>query len=236
MRLPLTHPFRALFGGALLAAASSASLAGCVAPPAASAPGEPAVVETRRVFYPGDEERVKRLYRVLVHPDGLVEQHGDETEWYESGGVKAKREFRHGEPTGVWETWFEGGTQRSRVVIGDGQTPEPIVWWHENGALAGEGSGIAGVKEGAWTFWYPSGARSSVGSFENGARTGEWTFWFEDGTKRAQGEYADGQRVGRWQLWDEAGDLVLKQALPASAEPPESRNGERVERTGAEPQ
>jgi len=199
---------------------AQALLAGCVSSDgslqralprdgAATGSAEP-VAETRRGLHPGSDVLAWRR-RVLVWPDGRVERHGEDAEWYPDGTPRSERSFEHDRPSGVWTSWYEDGTKRSEVDYGDGALPGAMRFWYPDGVLAGEGQGIAGVKEGAWTYWDEAGRRLRAGGYASGLREGPWTFWYEDGKKRAEGSYERGLRTGEWRLWDADGTLVVRQ-------------------------
>lgn len=174
-------------------------------------PAKEPVAETRQLAYQ-DSAVLQFRRRVLVHTDGRVERHGEESEWFPDGTLRSRRTFEHDRPTGVWTCWYEDGTLRSEIDFGDGLQPAPMRFWHPGGKLAAEGAGIAGVKEGHWTQWNADGVLESEGTYLASVREGPWTFWYANGTKRAEGLYARGQRVGEWHLWDEDGKHVVRQA------------------------
>lgn len=194
--------------------------AGCTSTALPDPPEEPAVSEVRRVWYPG-REQLKKRYGVLVHANGRVVKHGEETEFFTSGEVRAEREFRHGEPAGTWRTWHPGGAQRSQVAIGSGTDLLPMTWWYADGTLQADGEGRAGVREGPWTYRHPDGTLAERGPFQRGLRHGRWTLWYPTGKKQAEGAYHEGKRVGEWKLWNEAGKLTLKTGDPAPDEAPD---------------
>lgn len=190
-------------------------------PPRLAPPtGEP-LYEARERLYP--DGRPRRRWVVLVHADGLVEQHGRDLAWYPDGTLESERRFAHGAATGTWRSYFRSGARRSVLVHGDGVRSAPIRWWHENGALAAEGEGIAGIKQGPWTYWHPDGKVARAGAYVDGLRDGPWTLWDEDGRKTAEGAYDRGERVGTWTLWDESGVARTRRAV--TRELPERAQG-----------
>lgn len=200
---------------------SDAALRRKVAREVAPAPsaGEP-VAKTLQDVHPGSDV-VRSSRRVLVHPDGRSERHGEESEWYADGTPRSRRWFEHDRPTGLWSRWYEDGSLRSEIDFGDGVAPALMRFWHPNGTLASEGLGIGGLREGLWTHWNEAGVPSSEGTYLASLRDGPWTFWHASGPKRAEGRYSKGQRVGEWRLWDEQGTLVVRQVSASERPDPE---------------
>ena len=73
----------------------------------------------------------------------------------------------------------------SRYLTGDGSK-----WirhglfraYHENGALASEGTYEHGVENGIWHDYYPNGKLAAQGNYEQGIQIGVWQYWNEDGS------------------------------------------------------
>jgi hypothetical protein len=155
-----------------------------------------------------------RTFRELVERDAtpdvatrewtaLVEQgrsvpHGEDVGRYPDGTTRFERAWRHGRPSGAWWSYWEDGSPRSHVVHAGPDTPASMRFWHANGALAAEGSGRDGVREGPWTFWHANGVVAARGAYLRALREGPWTFWDERGRLVASGGYEGNRRVGAW--------------------------------------
>ena len=202
--------------------ASSFLNVGCASNLEARIPTDPSlrgdpVAQTKRVTGPDGETTVLER-RVLSYPDGRVERHGAEREWFPDGTPKSERSYDHERPTGVWRSWYESGAKRAEIDFGNGVDLAPMRFWHPNGSLAGEGMGIAGIKEGPWDYWNEDGSRNRSGSYVASLREGVWSFWHANGGKRAEGSYTKGERSGEWKLWDEDGTLYVKQTIEGRSE------------------
>jgi antitoxin component YwqK of YwqJK toxin-antitoxin module len=56
--------------------------------------------------------------------------------------------------------------------------------FHENAALASEGTYEHGQEHGLWRDYHPNGQLASEGFYESGSEVGVWRFWNPDGTER----------------------------------------------------
>src|SRR5262245_31259346 len=77
--------------------------------------------------------------------------------------------------------------------------------WHENGALASEGSFLDDKETGRWKFFHASGERAAEGSFARGDRTGMWETFHPNGARESKGRYEKNHRSGEWSYWTEDG-------------------------------
>jgi len=130
--------------------------------------------------------------------NGSFTNEGPQRTWYPGGVPKTYREYRDGEPSGHWMTWWATGLLQSSYVF-DPDRETQMVWWHANGIVASEGLARNGQRVGPWTYRYENGALESQGSYAGGERDGEWTFYGEDGQWRERGRYVAGKRVGEWE-------------------------------------
>jgi len=73
--------------------------------------------------------------------------------------------------------------------------------WHDDDALAAEGSYAQGLLSGEWSTFHESGKLRTKGAFLKGRRTGRWELFWEDGRKAAEGSYLLGLRDDRWLYW-----------------------------------
>ena len=54
--------------------------------------------------------------------------------------------------------------------------------YHENGALASEGTYEHGVEHGIWHDYHTNGQLAATGNYEQGKEVGSWQYWNEDGS------------------------------------------------------
>jgi antitoxin component YwqK of YwqJK toxin-antitoxin module len=59
--------------------------------------------------------------------------------------------------TGVWRFWFESGRPAREVEYWAGVREHAAREWHQNGALAAEGSYVSGERDGLWRWWDEQG-------------------------------------------------------------------------------
>ena len=155
------------------------------------------LAERRRSFYDSGGTQLRREWHVLIGADNSTVAHGRDEGFYRDGKPEYAREFDHGEPTGRWRTWWSNGNPRMEAVYGT-REPQPMRWWHDDGALSSEGPAVDGLKEGEWSFFHRNGVKAAQGRYAGGAREGTWSFWNEDGTLAEQGQYRRDARVGDW--------------------------------------
>lgn len=148
--------------------------------PSEPVPEAPPVFERRTEYYDQAATHKRREWHVWLYSDGSTLRDGEELEWWPSGGLRARRRYDRGEPSGEWTTWFEDGKKRSECTLGSDEL-SPMRWWHANGALATEGQARNGAREGTWRSWYADGKPESEGEYRANLREGRWTFWNEDG-------------------------------------------------------
>lgn len=55
--------------------------------------------------------------------------------------------------------------------------------FHDNGALASEGTYEHGQEHGLWRDYHPNGQLASEGFYESGSEVGVWRFWNPDGSE-----------------------------------------------------
>lgn len=91
-------------------------------------------------------------------------------------------------------------------VAGEEQPQDgPRTLWHPNGVKKGEGTFLAGRRQGAWTFWYESGQKRWEGTFVEDRSEGLERSWFENGQLEYEGTFRKELRDGPWQRWHDNG-------------------------------
>ena len=167
---------------------------------AEAAEGQP-LIERQRSYYHDDRSRPRLETSIKLYPDGTRVKHGPEREWYDGGQLRWEREFKDGEPFGLWISWHANGEQASRATFGSDLLAE-MVWWYDTGQLSTEGQALNGAREGRWSSWHANGEKRSEGEYRANLREGVWTFWNDDGTLAERGLFRADERVGQWERGD----------------------------------
>lgn len=109
------------------------------------------------------------------------------------------------------ETWPDGRPRAEFEVeldsTGREQRAGKYRSWHENGALASEGSFADDREIGRWKFFHADGRLAAEGSFGRGERVGPWETFHPGGPRESKGRYEKGKRSGPWSFWTPAGEL-----------------------------
>jgi hypothetical protein len=108
-----------------------------------------------------------------------------------------------GREEGVWTFWFPNGQMREQGRFERGLRVGRWRQWHANGVARCEGErtpapdGSASLRTGYWRFWYESGELEGQGSFVAGEREGHWDYHLTDGRLDGDrsGEYHLDQRL-----------------------------------------
>lgn len=87
----------------------------------------------------------------------------------------------------VAEVFYEGGGLRyrySRYLTADGSRwvrHGPFVAYHEDGAVASDGTYEHGVEHGPWKDFHPNGQLAALGNYDHGTEVGDWQYWDAEG-------------------------------------------------------
>jgi hypothetical protein len=151
-------------------------------------------LEKRTKFDPQSGKLI-REWSVLVYRDRPAQKHGVETVYYSTGSKQWSREFDHGQPKGVWRSWYQDGAPRSECFFGDPAVDTTMTWWYPGGHIQSRGPARNGVHRGLWRFYYKNGQLAEEGSFFDNQRSGEWRAWSDDGAVVTLRKYVKGVRV-----------------------------------------
>lgn len=92
--------------------------------------------------------------------DGLWE------EYYESGELFIKGNYKNGEMNGVWEWYFKNKRLKEVGYYKDGKPNGEWVWYYESGKLWQKGSYKNGEKDGLWLFYYQNGVLAKTETYK----------------------------------------------------------------------
>jgi len=106
---------------------------------------------------------------------GLVE------DFYSSGQVKLKVNYKGGKKHGVETKWYENAKKESELNYKDGK------------------------EHGLHVLWYKSGSNMAEVNYKEGRVNGLYTRWRKNGTKKLEQNFKDGQLDGVETTWDENG-------------------------------
>ncbi len=115
------------------------------------------------------------------------------------------------------ETWPDGKPRAEyEVELRGGRELRsgPFRAWHENGALASEGSFAQDLETGRWKLFHADGTPAAEGAYARGERTGVWETFHPGGKRASKGKYEKNRRTGEWTFWDASG---AKDALHSGA-------------------
>ncbi|MBK7643223.1 MAG: hypothetical protein IPJ19_09255 [Planctomycetes bacterium] len=144
-------------------------------------PGGGAPVEHQQI----DPKTGKPLHEwsTIAVGDKPSRKHGKESVMRPDGSKEWERDWDHGQPAGVWRSWYANGQMRSECFF-DGPTQErPMTFWFDNGQRRMQGPAQDGVRCGHWTVWFANGQVAEEGAFGGNRREGEWKAWSEDGKR-----------------------------------------------------
>ncbi len=109
------------------------------------------------------------------------------------------------------ETWPDGSPRAEYEVERDASGRErrsgAYRAWHENGALASQGSFADDREVGRWKFFHADGGPAAEGSFARGERVGPWETFHPGGQRESKGRYEKDHRSGAWSFWTRTGEL-----------------------------
>jgi hypothetical protein len=139
--------------------------------------------------------KLLREWSVLLYSDRPAQKQGVEKIYYPSGALQWSREFDHGQPKGIWRSWYEDGQPRSESFFGDPSVDTIMTWWYPGGHIQSRGPARNGVHRGVWRFYYQNGHVAEEGTFFENQRHGDWHAWSADGKVVMLRKYVKGVRV-----------------------------------------
>lgn len=142
--------------------------------------------------------------------------------FYESGKLKmslmlAKKEYANGN----YDSWFENGVVKRKIVIKDGELNGPCTEYYESGKLSDEYAYEKGKINGTYKVYSESGKLISNSTYKNGSLTGILEQWDEEGKQTMKQEYDNGKLNGKKYFYDEGicyGFVTYKDGKPQDYE------------------
>lgn len=169
--------------------------------------------------------------------EGIVDEQGNKkgswTDFYVSGEVRAKGNYRNNRQNGDWVFYFKNGKTEQRGQFLNGRFNGQWTWYYDSGELwrdesyfngredgysteydkqgnvITEGNYINGEKDGKWV--HIVGDHKEEGSYIIGLREGKWTYYYDSGQVQFEGNYLQGLPDGKQIYYYENGDIKEEQ-------------------------
>jgi antitoxin component YwqK of YwqJK toxin-antitoxin module len=109
---------------------------------------------------------------------------GTDTEHFENGNIKVKRNIKNGHEDGLAMYYWDNGKPKEQRSYADG------------------------LKNGLWINWNENGIKIAEARYLIDKKDGDWFIWDNDGRKRYEMHYNAGNKTGTWLMWDENGMLI----------------------------
>lgn len=135
------------------------------------------------------------------------ELHGVYRNFYESGKLEQRGQYKEGVRHGTWVSFHENGTVSDSGLIDDGKYDGRWVGYYENGTLEYEGTYKGGGRTGWWKTYHDNGQLKSKVEYVDGGEEGMYESFLEDGKPSCAGMYKDGQKTGDWKCLHQNGQL-----------------------------
>ncbi|MBL4707207.1 MAG: hypothetical protein JKY48_02035 [Flavobacteriales bacterium] len=172
------------------------------------------------------------LKKGIIDKKGLYQ--GKWEEYYLTGQLKSKGEYKNGKKYGKWEYFFSNGKlEQKGVYDANGRVTGEWKWFYENenllrreefrkgiedgeleeysidGKLISKGEYFDGEKEGDW--FYELNDHQEKGKYRYGLRNGFWEHRFPGGKISFQGNFVDGNSEGKHKYFNERGILIKEE-------------------------
>lgn len=161
---------------------------------------------TRFAYHDAAKKNLKEIYQVKDTLRNVL--HGRYISYFLNGNIESKGQFVNNETTGVWEFFYETGTQRMRGILRQNSNYGMWEYFYENGQKSMEGNINGRNKEGEWKIYYESGELKETGVYEANKRVGLWKTYFEDGVSKGEIEYVDDH--GRFTEYFHSGKVMAE--------------------------
>lgn len=183
--------------------------------------GQPSIIAT---YYNGKAEGLRREFDTegnvikgytfsngIMLSEGITDMNGQRQgtwkEFYPTGELKAKGNYKNSKKVGAWKFYFPDKTiEVSGSYDNKGRMDGEWQWFYANGQLMREANYDAGELDGEFTEYDENGETIAKGNFTEGSEEGRWTFVHN--TMREEGTYFDGMRIGLWKTWFADGQIA----------------------------
>lgn len=126
-----------------------------------------------------------------------------ETDFYGNGKPKALRNFKQGQQTGVWKSWYEDGKTKSSSLVVEGVLRDYFSYY-DNGSIAVTASRAPDGTMTRTERWMNGNLKEEFTTDSLG--NGSCTNYFPNGKKSASGNLSMFGPDSTWQRWDSLGN------------------------------
>ncbi|NRD23358.1 hypothetical protein HNV10_08910 [Winogradskyella litoriviva] len=155
-------------------------------------------------------------------PDGPYQ------EYYETGELKTKGQYKNNKRIGTWKEYYKNGQTSKEYSFTDGKYNDESISYYENGTVShkteleddvyvnfryyesGNLDYKRQYKSGYFKSYYESGAKEIEANYFEFDLVGEWKKYFETGELEWLVTYKDGYRHGAYKKYNRNGDLLLE--------------------------
>ncbi len=175
----------------------------------------------------GIEEGVHRIYdengnvisskiyeNGIVLFEGIVDDQGRKQgpwkEFYPTGELKSKGDYKDNLKVRNWEYYFVNGKIEQKGSYLRGRAEGEWFWYYENNQILRQEEYVDGMRDGPFVEYSDSGSVIAQGNYIEDLKDGEWIYQQND--YREVGKYFDGLRTGEWihyQKLDDDEEMVI---------------------------
>lgn len=177
-------------------------------------------------YYKGVPEGIRREYdtsgniiKGYVYHKGFIQyegitdlkglRQGEWKEYYETGELRAKGNYKNSNPIGKWNFYFKDKTiEISGSYNHKGKKDGEWIWYYPNGEILLVENWINGLLEGSYVEYDTDGEILAQGEYLDGVEEGEWFYRNQQTIER--GKYYEGMRIGTWKTWFPNGKLAYE--------------------------
>lgn len=178
------------------------------------------------ILYDGQKAKLQTLTAedgtlLVENGNGIYKSYSDDNKTLLQEG-----EYRNGEKTGVWKSYYVNGKEREEGHYKEGVYRITNAWdqqgtqtvkegsgkyvsYHEDGESVYETGEVKdGLLDGLWLTYFSDGTTKSIESrFKEGKREGPMKDYYESGNLYMEGEFTNGERNGKWIWYNEDGSV-----------------------------
>lgn len=144
----------------------------------------------------------------IVLFEGVVDDQGRKQgtwkEFYPTGELKSKGDYKDNLKVRKWEYYFTNGKIEQTGSYIRGRAEGDWIWYYENRQVLRQEEYVSGLKDGPFVEYNDTGAVITQGEYIEDLKDGEWIYQQND--YREKGKYFDGLRSGEWYHFQENGD------------------------------
>jgi len=130
----------------------------------------------------------------IVGKDG--DKHGNWTDFYPSGKVKAKGKYKNNKRIDDWQFFYESGTIEQIGAYDNGKMNGEWKWYFDTGKLLRQEKFENGAENGLMVEYDSIGTVITKGTYIDGEKDGQWLY--QVGGVIEEGEYKNGLKQGTW--------------------------------------